>query len=76
MEDEVIGGIYGIRNIANNKIYIGLSSDIYKRWKTHRNNLNKGKHINDHLQSAWNEYGENSFDFFIIEKYLLITRTK
>ena len=29
MEDEVIGGIYGIRNIANDKIYIGLSSDIY-----------------------------------------------
>lgn len=68
MENEVVGGIYGIRNIANNKIYIGLSSDIYKRWKTHLNNLNKGKHINDHLQSAWNEYGENSFDFFIIEK--------
>ena len=29
MEDEVIGGIYGIRNIVNDKIYIGLSSDIY-----------------------------------------------
>ena len=68
MEDEIIGGIYGIRNVANDKIYIGLSSDIYKRWKTHRMMLNRGKHINDHLQSAWNEYGENSFDFFIIEK--------
>lgn len=29
MENEVVCGIYGIRNIANNKIYIGLSSDIY-----------------------------------------------
>lgn len=68
MENEVVGGIYGIRNIANDKIYIGLSSDIYKRWKVHRNMLNKGEHINAHLQSAWNEYGENSFEFFIIEK--------
>ena len=68
MENEVVCGIYGIRNIANNKIYIGLSSDIYKRWKVHRTILNKGKDINAHLQSAWNEYGESSFEFFIIEK--------
>ena len=76
MEDEIIGGIYGIRNTVNDKIYIGLSSDIYKRWKTHRMMLNRGKHINDHLQSAWNEYGENSFDFFIIEKISFDNKNK
>ena len=28
-------GIYKIVNILNNKIYIGKSSDIEKRWKEH-----------------------------------------
>ena len=48
MEDEIIGGIYGIRNTVNDKIYIGLSSDIYKRWKTHRNeNFNQEEKVDE-----------------------------
>jgi group I intron endonuclease len=28
------------------------------------------KHFNNHLQNAWNKYGENSFDFLLLEEVL------
>jgi group I intron endonuclease len=62
-----IMGIYKIINIKNNKIYIGSSADIHKRWCQHKTSLNKNKHCNKHLQAAWNKYGEESFKFEIVE---------
>lgn len=67
MTKEKICGIYCIENTLNNKKYIGQSRNVHKRWEEHRNQLNKDKHGNTHLQSAWNKYGENAFDFYIIE---------
>ena len=32
-------GIYQIRNIINNKIYIGSSANIKKRWSEHKRDL-------------------------------------
>ena len=61
-------GIYQIRNLLNGKIYIGQSMDIEKRWSTHRAELKHNYHHNIHLQSAWNKYGEESFEFSIIEE--------
>jgi len=60
-------GVYQIRNIKNNKIYIGSSMDIEQRWKMHKNDLRRNKHINYKLQNDWNKYGENSFVFEILE---------
>lgn len=60
-------GIYKITCLPNNKLYIGSSKNIEKRFKTHINQLNKNKHINEHLQSSWNLYGQNNFLFEIIE---------
>ena len=65
---DTICGIYMIKNIINGKMYIGKSFDIKKRWANHRYELNKGAHVNNHLQSAWNKYGECSFEFIIIEE--------
>ena len=59
-------GIYEIRNIANNKIYIGSSINISNRFIEHRKHLRKGCHINSKLQRAWNKYGEDSFVFSVI----------
>lgn len=63
-----ICGVYEIKCLINNKIYIGSSVNIYLRFQTHKNHLSKNKHINEHLQSAWNLYGANNFSFTVIEE--------
>lgn len=61
-------GIYKIVCKVNNKMYIGQSTNIKSRWKQHIGMLNGNYHINIHLQSAWNKYGEDNFIFEIIEE--------
>lgn len=60
-------GIYKIINIVNNKIYIGSTIDIDKRWWRHKNLLNRNKHHCHHLQRAWIKYGESNFILEILE---------
>lgn len=64
---EVICGIYCIENLVSHKKYVGQSLDIYQRWKDHKQKLNNNKHRNIYLQRAWNKYGENNFNFYILE---------
>lgn len=67
MPKEKLSGIYCIENKVNSKKYIGQSNNIYARWCHHKYCLNNNRHANDHLQKAWNKYGENNFDFTILE---------
>ena len=61
-------GIYGIKNLINGKIYIGKTGmNFGDRWDSHRSLLNSGKHDNPHLQRAWDQYGQNNFEFIVIE---------
>lgn len=61
-------GIYQIVNTVNGKRYVGSSVDIDKRWREHIRLLKASKHHSRHLQSAWNKYGEDSFEFDVIEE--------
>lgn len=61
-------GIYGIYCSTNNKLYIGKSSNIAKRWIYHKYRLNKGIHPNKHLLSAWKKFGQKVFVFLVIEE--------
>lgn len=63
-------GIYGIRNLINNKIYVGQSIHIKTRWEQHRSALKHKNHENRHLQAAWNKYGKDNFVFEILEECL------
>ena len=65
-KDKIIG-IYKITNKINNKCYIGSAISIKNRLVQHKSLLNKNKHFNAHLQSAWNKYGFNNFTFEILE---------
>lgn len=60
--------IYGIKNKVNNYIYIGKTGmNFGDRWDSHRALLRSNKHFNKHLQRAWNKYGEESFEFIVVE---------
>lgn len=61
-------GIYCIKNLINDKIYIGQSTNIKKRWKVHTKELNCNTHCNSYLQKAWNKYGSDNFKFYVLEK--------
>ena len=63
-------GIYKITNVKNGKFYIGSAKDIDRRWWEHKNDLKKNKHKNPKLQHAWDFYGENSFEFIILENVI------
>lgn len=60
-------GIYQITNITNNHRYIGSSSNLNRRWYTHKTALRKNRHHSIYLQRAWNKYSEASFQFTILE---------
>jgi group I intron endonuclease len=61
-------GIYKIINVINNKVYIGSSSNILKRFNEHKSYLRKNKHPNYYLQCSWNKYGKDNFEFHIVEE--------
>lgn len=73
-----IGGIYLIKNIINNKIYIGSTINFNTRQYLHFRDLEKNQHCNKYLQRAYKKYGKESFLFEVIEEIkdqlLLITR--
>jgi hypothetical protein len=64
-------GVYQIKNLINNKCYIGSSIEIENRWRRHKKDLRKNKHHSIILQRAWNKYGESNFEFSIIEECLV-----
>ena len=59
--------IYKIRNVVNQKFYVGSTTDTRERFRVHRNRLRRGAHHCPHLQAAWNKYGEDCFKFEIVE---------
>lgn len=60
-------GIYKIRNILNDRCYIGSSNKIKRRKVEHIGKLRRNQHENSYLQRAWNKYGESNFIFEILE---------
>ena len=52
-----------IVNRVNGCRYIGSAVDVKQRFAIHTSLLNSGTHYNAHLQSAWNKYGKDAFEF-------------
>lgn len=60
-------GIYMIKNVINDKVYVGSVKKLVSRLSNHRHLLNNNKHHSVHLQHSWNKYGEDVFIFGVIE---------
>lgn len=68
-------GIYLIRNKINNKIYIGQSVNIYRRWTEHlrsgqpnKYSVKSLKDSNTPIHLAMQKYGINNFEISLLEK--------
>ncbi len=69
-------GVYCIRNTVNGKVYVGGAYRSFKeRERKHKRKLKQKKHHNRHLQAAWNLYGEESFEWIILERCLPVKET-
>jgi group I intron endonuclease len=60
-------GVYAIVNKVDGKLYVGSSKDLRRRWRNHLRELQSSKHSNDHLQRAFSKYGEDAFEFRILQ---------
>ena len=70
-------GIYKITNIITEKVYIGSTLNINKRWNKHKSQLRNNTHHSIKLQNSVNKHGIENFIFEVIEecsKNLLIER--
>ncbi len=67
MADPKLPGIYAIRNIINDKCYVGSAVRIARRWIVHRSDLKTGVHHCSPLQRAYNKHGIAAFTYEVLE---------
>ncbi len=61
-------GVYQIRNLQNNRILVGSSTNLVAIWNRERLQLSLGSHRNAALQKDWHEYGEAGFVYEILDE--------
>jgi group I intron endonuclease len=63
----MISGIYKIQSKKKpERIYIGSSKHIHRRWNEHKSRLLAGEHWNAKLQRHFNKYGWSDLEFSVI----------
>lgn len=67
MDNFCYSGVYAITNLFNGKVYVGSTAVLTRRRDDHFRALRGGRHPIPHLQNAWNKYGDDQFDFVVIE---------
>ena len=64
-------GIYKITNLINNKIYVGQSNNIERRFAQHKSPSEQKRFSNKPLYKAFEKYGIENFEFEILEECLV-----
>jgi len=60
-------GVYIIKNLIDDKVYIGSSLDLYSRMNIHKNKLKRFKHENQKLNNFCITYGFDKLIFEMLE---------
>jgi hypothetical protein len=61
-------GVFQIRNTVNEKVFIGSTLNLDGIFNRHEFQLKAGVHQNKSLQSDWNEFSADKFEFEILEE--------
>ncbi|NOV00581.1 GIY-YIG nuclease family protein [Paenibacillus planticolens] len=65
---KVYMGVAQIKNKVNGKIYIDSYPNLKNKWLTLKMQLDAGRFANAQLQNDWKEFGEDSFDYEVLEQ--------
>ena len=60
------GGVYAIRNLINDRVYIGQTTRFLDRMATHNVFLRNNKHSIPQMQLDWNTHGDDNFKFEVL----------
>jgi len=61
-------GVIIIRNKVNGKVFLDVTTDTRSLINRYKFQLQMGVHRIKSLQREWREYGENSFDFKVLQE--------
>ena len=67
-EREIVGGIYAIKNILNNKVFLEASTDLRGTKNRFEFAQKTGSCIHVKLQNDWNDNGGMNFAFEVLEE--------
>lgn len=61
-------GVYAIHNLISDKYYIGSSTNVYERMRTHKRNI-KRRYYNSKIEADVESNKENIFEFLVLETF-------
>ena len=61
--------VYQIKNLENNKVYIGETIRGELRWKEHLRDLRGNRHPNKLLKEDFDKYGEEAFEWSTLKEF-------
>lgn len=61
-------GIFQIRNLTNEKVFVSSSTNLEGIFNRHQFQLKLNGHPNKALQNDWNELSEENFSFEVLEE--------
>ena len=61
-------GVYAIRNLATGRALVAGSTDVQGALNRHRFELARGAHRNARLRRDWDDHGEASFVFEVLDR--------
>lgn len=61
-------GVYQIRNLTNDKLFVGAALNLPGILNSIKLQLRAGSHPNKRLQAEWNEFGSESFAFEVLDE--------